>query len=257
MVARLLTQQTGRELPGNLARANEMGGKEGCRHPPRHYPPAAFLPCIFFLSIPRLNITQTQPAEVQHRRPNNMLRPIARQRLFVPATALTNRAITALRAPVAWRASSSFPIADPGFWRSLVPKPFRRAPDPFARKKRNKLAAFKAWMGKDWNPATFFIFIFLLIGSMSINMITLKKGFETYMRQSDVRIGLLREVVEKLQKGEKVDVERVLGTGVPEKEAEWEEGMFSQRSVLGPRPLSKIKQLTHMLQCSTSSKGKT
>ncbi|KAJ9132196.1 hypothetical protein NKR19_g9386 [Coniochaeta hoffmannii] len=77
-------------------------------------------------------------------------------------------------------------------------------------------------MGKEWNPATFFIIIFLLIGSMSINMIALKKGFETYSRQTDVRIGLLREVVEKLQRGEKVDVEKVLGTGVPEKEAEWE-----------------------------------
>lgn len=109
----------------------------------------------------------------------------------------------------------------------MIPKPFRRTQDPFTRKKKSKIAAFKTWMAKEWNPATFFIIIFLLIGSMSINMISLKKRFETYMRQSDVRIGLLREVVEKLQKGEKVDVERVLGTGVPEKEAEWEAGIFS------------------------------
>jgi len=93
-------------------------------------------------------------------------------------------------------------------------------------------------MGKEWNPATFFIIIFLLIGSMSINMIALKKGFETYSRQTDVRIGLLREVVEKLQRGEKVDVEKVLGTGVPEKEAEWERGTFmiDDRSCSSPRP---------------------
>ena len=157
-----------------------------------------------------------------------MLRPISHQRLVTPATALARAAVTAPRsAPVvAWRASSSFPIADASFWKSLVPKPFRRAPDPYGRKKRNRVAAFRAWMGKEWNPATFFIIIFLLIGSMSINMIALKKGFETYARQSDVRIGLLREVVEKLQRGEKVDVEKVLGTGVPEKEAEWEQGTF-------------------------------
>lgn len=155
-----------------------------------------------------------------------MLRPVPRQRLFVRATVLARAAVSAApRAPVAWRASSSFPIADPDFWRSLIPKPFRPAPSPFARKKRSKVAAFKAWMAKEWNPATFFIIIFLLIGSMSINMIALKKGFETFVRQSDVRIGLLREVVEKLQKGEKVDVEKVLGTGVPEREAEWEDGM--------------------------------
>jgi hypothetical protein len=55
-------------------------------------------------------------------------------------------------------------------------------------------------------------------------MITLKRDFATFVRQSDVRIGLLREVVEKLQKGEKVDVEKVLGTGDPEREQEWEEG---------------------------------
>jgi hypothetical protein len=80
---------------------------------------------------------------------------------------------------------------------------------------------------KEWNPATFFIIIFLFIGSMSIQMIALKKDFATFTRQSDVRIGLLREVVEKLQRGEKVDVEKVLGTGDPERELEWEEGLQS------------------------------
>ncbi|KAH8910018.1 hypothetical protein BR93DRAFT_966073 [Coniochaeta sp. PMI_546] len=148
---------------------------------------------------------------------------MARQRLFVPVTALVKAAATAPRGAVAWRASSSFPIADPAFWKSMIPKPLRRTQEPFSRKKRSRVAAFKAWMAKEWNPATFFIIIFLLIGSMSINMIALKKGFETYMRQSEVRIGLLREVVEKLHRGEKVDVERVLGSGVPEKESEWEE----------------------------------
>ena len=56
-------------------------------------------------------------------------------------------------------------------------------------------------------------------------MIALRKDFATFMRQSDVRIGLLREVVEKLQKGEDVDVEKVLGTGDAEKELEWEQGL--------------------------------
>lgn len=39
-----------------------------------------------------------------------------------------------------------------------------------------------------------------------------------------MRIGLLREVVEKLQNGEQVDVEKALGTGDPDKEAMWDEG---------------------------------
>lgn len=100
----------------------------------------------------------------------------------------------------------------------MIPKPLRsknRVTDPSAPQKVKS---------KEWNPATFFIIIFLLIGSMSIQMISLRKNFEAFMRRSDVRIGLLREVVEKIQNGENVDVEKVLGAGDPEREAEWEEG---------------------------------
>ncbi|KAK1751638.1 hypothetical protein QBC47DRAFT_454464 [Echria macrotheca] len=121
------------------------------------------------------------------------------------------------------RASSTMvpKLARRSFWQSMVPK-FLRQPtvddDPFGT-----IAAKKAKKAKEWNPATYFIVMFLFVGSMSIQMIALKKDFEAFMRQSDVKIGLLREVVEKLQKGEKVDVERALGTGVPEKELEWEQ----------------------------------
>jgi hypothetical protein len=65
----------------------------------------------------------------------------------------------------------------------------------------------------------------LFIGSMSIQMIALKRDFGNFMRRTDVRIGLLREVVEKLQRGEKVDVEQALGTGDPVRELAWEEGL--------------------------------
>ena len=56
-------------------------------------------------------------------------------------------------------------------------------------------------------------------------MIALRNSFHRYMRQSEVKIGVLREVVEKIQRGEKVDVEKELGTGNAEKEADWEEGL--------------------------------
>ena len=56
-------------------------------------------------------------------------------------------------------------------------------------------------------------------------MIALKKDSEAFNRHADVRIGLLREVIEKIQNGEEVDVEKVLGTGDPRKEATWEEGL--------------------------------
>jgi pyruvate/2-oxoglutarate dehydrogenase complex dihydrolipoamide acyltransferase (E2) component len=72
---------------------------------------------------------------------------------------------------------------------------------------------------------------------MSIQMIALRKDFATFMRQSDVRIGLLREVVEKLQKGEEVDVEKVLGTGDAEKELEWEQGLSSRGTGVSGRRL--------------------
>lgn len=58
-------------------------------------------------------------------------------------------------------------------------------------------------------------------------MISLRNRFDAHTRRSEVRIGLLREVIEKLQRGEKVDVEKVLGSGDPEREAIWEEGTSS------------------------------
>ncbi|KAH8169752.1 hypothetical protein LIA77_10296 [Sarocladium implicatum] len=120
-----------------------------------------------------------------------------------------------LIAPPLARSYSSAPasVVDAGFWKSLVPK--------FLRKENRE--ELRARRSKDWNPATFFIVIFLCIGSMSIQMITLRNSFEKHMRQTEVRIGLLREVVEKIQRGEAVDVEKALGTGEPKKEADWEE----------------------------------
>jgi hypothetical protein len=115
--------------------------------------------------------------------------------------------------PVHPYSSAPVTIVDAGFWKSLVPK--------FLRKETRQ--ELKAKRSKDWNPATFFIVIFLCIGSMSIQMITMRNSFERHMRQAEVRIGILKEVVEKIQKGETVDVERMLGTGEPKKEADWEE----------------------------------
>ncbi|PTB67897.1 hypothetical protein BBK36DRAFT_1115282 [Trichoderma citrinoviride] len=88
------------------------------------------------------------------------------------------------------------------------------------KENRNKV---KAKAKKDWNPATYFIVMFLFIGSMSIQMIALRNQTERYMRQSSLRLAQLREVVQRIQNGEDVDVEKVLGTGDPQKETEWEE----------------------------------
>ncbi|GAW11159.1 hypothetical protein ANO14919_005010 [Xylariales sp. No.14919] len=116
--------------------------------------------------------------------------------------------------------SSAPTVVQSSFWKSLIPKPLRPKPKPIVdwgvpEKKKPK--------SKEWNPATFYIVIFLFIGSMSIQMIALKRDFATFMRRAETRIGLLREVVEKLQRGEDVGIEEALGTGDVEKEMEWEE----------------------------------
>lgn len=55
-------------------------------------------------------------------------------------------------------------------------------------------------------------------------MLVLRKDFENYTRKADAKIRLLREVIQKVNNGESVDVERLLGTGDEVKEREWEEG---------------------------------
>lgn len=108
----------------------------------------------------------------------------------------------------------------------MIPKPFRRRKTghhPEFLVSTDTIRTTTAPKSKEWNPATFFIIIFLFIGSMSIQMIALRREFNAFTRRADVRIGILREVVEKLQRGEQVDVEKALGTGDAQKELEWEQ----------------------------------
>jgi hypothetical protein len=99
----------------------------------------------------------------------------------------------------------------------MIPKFIRRS-----EKKDRLLVQPKS---KEWNPATFYIVIFLLIGSNAINMIALRNEYTTFSRRSDARISVLKDVLERVQKGENVDVEGLLGTGDQEKEDEWEQGI--------------------------------
>lgn len=55
-------------------------------------------------------------------------------------------------------------------------------------------------------------------------MITLKNSYGAYTRATDAKIELLREVIARVKNGEKVDVEKLLGTGDEAKEREWDEG---------------------------------
>lgn len=57
-------------------------------------------------------------------------------------------------------------------------------------------------------------------------MIALRHEHKNFTLKTNARIAALKEVVEKLQRGEEVDVEKVLGTGDPTRELEWEDGKF-------------------------------
>lgn len=153
-----------------------------------------------------------------------MLEKLVLRRLLIAPPALRCSLLSsatgrAIHTSSSHRYSNSVPsVTQPSFWASLIPKPLRRTSHLTGSAKKPK--------SKEWNPATFFIIIFLLIGSMSIQMIALRNDFAAFSRRTDAKIDLLREVIERVQKGEEVDVEGLLGTGDPEKEKEWEEGNF-------------------------------
>lgn len=92
----------------------------------------------------------------------------------------------------------------------MIPKPLKdRASAPKSR---------------EWNPATPYIILSLLVGSQAIQILWLKQERAHSLRKAEAKIGVLREVIERVQNGEDVDVGKVLGTGDAESEKEWAEG---------------------------------
>ena len=55
-------------------------------------------------------------------------------------------------------------------------------------------------------------------------MIVLKNEYLIFSRKADTKIRLLKDVLDRLQRGENVDVEKALGTGDEEQEQEWRDG---------------------------------
>ena len=68
----------------------------------------------------------------------------------------------------------------------------------------------------------------MLIGSNAIQMIALRNDLANFSRKADAKIGLLKEVLDRIQNGEEVDVRGLLGTGSPVQEKEWEEGICTE-----------------------------
>ncbi|KAL2385605.1 hypothetical protein RJZ90_001166 [Blastomyces dermatitidis] len=103
-------------------------------------------------------------------------------------------------------------------WTSMVPKFLRsgnrRGTDSAPRKSRAP------------NPATFYAIMFTLIGSQAIRMIMLRNEYANDTRSADAKTRLLKEVIERIQKGEDVDVKRLLVL----KEIEQEESLWHSRA---------------------------
>ncbi|KAF2254330.1 hypothetical protein BU26DRAFT_447070 [Trematosphaeria pertusa] len=99
-------------------------------------------------------------------------------------------------------------IIQPSFWTSMIPRPLKERPS-------------KPKKTREINPATPYIVLGLLVGSQAIQILWLKQERGREMRRAEAKIGVLREVVERVQRGEDVDVERVLRTGDQEGEGEW------------------------------------
>ncbi|ORY83806.1 hypothetical protein BCR37DRAFT_280681 [Protomyces lactucae-debilis] len=66
-------------------------------------------------------------------------------------------------------------------------------------------------------------------GSAAIHLINIKQAYAEKERKLDTKIGILRNVIDRIGKGEQVDVGRELKVGKTEEEREWEEMMGAFR----------------------------
>ncbi|KAK7538617.1 uncharacterized protein J3D65DRAFT_602614 [Phyllosticta citribraziliensis] len=111
-------------------------------------------------------------------------------------------------------------VVQPSLWQNIIPKAFRHAPRASTSRPSRWRRLRLVWN----NPATVFIAFGLMIGSNAINLLLLRNSMANYSRKADAKIALLREVFERVQRGEEVDVEGLLGTGNEESDKDWKEG---------------------------------
>ncbi|KAF2007557.1 hypothetical protein P154DRAFT_420482 [Amniculicola lignicola CBS 123094] len=138
-------------------------------------------------------------------------------------------------------------IIQPSFWNSIIPPSLRRIP-----------TTPTGPTPKEWNPATIYIVLGLLVGSQAIQILWLKRDHAHMVSKAEAKLGLLKEVVEKVRKGEDVDVEKELGTGVLGRENEWkrlleevegEETLFrSRRERRAARVKGKAEEAGEMVE---------
>lgn len=103
-------------------------------------------------------------------------------------------------------------VASPEIWRSIVPKFLRR------RRSDDETSTHQS----ESQPGIGLVVLGLVAGSFAINIISLRREIVNFTRETEARLALLREVIGSVKRGEDVDVKRLLGTGDPQAEAEWE-----------------------------------
>lgn len=127
--------------------------------------------------------------------------------------------VTSLNPAISLRtvSTSQLPrIAQPKFWALLIPR--------FLRRPRNGAAKSERLRRFLENPGTPVLSLALLVGSLAIHTLKLKSEMTETERKAEAKISLLKRVIERIQAGEAVDVEKELGTGDPVAEEEWLDG---------------------------------
>lgn len=136
-----------------------------------------------------------------------------------------SRSIARVPNPIAYTSRSvstaALPrVAQPELWQSIIPKAFRRSSqDP--KTGPSKRGAFGRFVR---HPSTSLILLAIFCGSQSIQLIALKSETESKKQLVERKLATLREVIDKVQNGEAINVREALGTGDPEMEKEWEDG---------------------------------
>ncbi|KAJ4346189.1 hypothetical protein N0V95_005605 [Ascochyta clinopodiicola] len=162
---------------------------------------------VFHLELTKLDISTPSFATMES---SVLMRQLLRTPASCRAYLTQSRAFSLAPTLPHARFISTPTILRPSFWASMIPKPLKdRASAPKSR---------------EWNPATPYIILSLLVGSQAIQILWLKQERAHSLRRAEAKIGVLKEVIERVQNGEDVDVEKVLGTGDAESEKEWAEG---------------------------------
>lgn len=112
-------------------------------------------------------------------------------------------------------------IAQPSLWKTFIPRFMRRDPSNLLPKDHVHVGFWTRFFA---NPASSVIILGMLTGNAAIHILRMKRDMKLYSRKADQKIELLREVIQRVQNGENVDVEKLLGTGDPKMEEEWFDG---------------------------------